>query len=158
LNDTYPIHYLPIGAVPLTLSTYDYNSQVAVDNELFWRLSIILEIFAIVPQLKLIKNQGVIDKSMTCYLTMLGSYRALYICNWLYRYQAEQYWEPIAFISGCAQTMVYLYFFTRIYPLLNANNQCESTKVAQDIFYISDVKINLTQKEKRDVPLIHNVT
>jgi hypothetical protein len=88
---------------------------------------------------------------------MLGSYRALYVCNWLYRYYTEQYWEPIAFISGCVQTLIYLYFFNRIYPLLSTNNQCESVKVAQDIVDTDDIKIDLTQKKKCDVPLIHNV-
>jgi ER lumen protein retaining receptor len=151
-NDTYPIHYLFVCAVLLAFCTYDFNDQLIVNDELLWRFSITLEIFAIVPQLRLIKNQCTIDKTMTCYLTMLGSYQALYICNWLYRYQREQYLEPITFTSGCFQTMIYLYFFIRIYPLLHTENQCEPIKVVQDIVHVDDIKIDLSQNEKHVVP------
>jgi hypothetical protein len=81
-----------------------------------------------------------------------GSYRALYVCNWLYRYQREQYLEPITFTSGCFQTMIYLYFFIRIYPLLHTENQCEPIKVVQDIVHVDDIKIDLSQNEKHVVP------
>lgn len=45
------------------------------------------------------------------YLVALGSYRALYILNWLVRgFGPEHYWDPIADIFGVVQTLLYLDF------------------------------------------------
>lgn len=45
------------------------------------------------------------------YLITLGSYRALYILNWLVRgLGSEHYWEPIADVFGVLQTLLYLDF------------------------------------------------
>ncbi|CAF1667780.1 unnamed protein product, partial [Didymodactylos carnosus] len=84
-----------------------------------WKFSILLESVAIVPQLYLLKKQGVIDLSMSYYLLTLGSYRTLYIFNWLYRYQTEGYWNSLSFLCGCLQTMIYLHFFIYNYPKLS---------------------------------------
>jgi ER lumen protein retaining receptor len=156
-NDTHPVYYPVILATLIVLCTYTFDGQLIDGQELVWRFSIVLEIFAIVPQLHLTNNRKTIDKTIACYLPMLGSYRALYICNWLYRYQTEQYWESISFISGCVQTMIYLHFFARIYPRLSANEQREPIKIAQDVVYADDIKTDLSGKGKHDVPLIHNV-
>jgi hypothetical protein len=45
------------------------------------------------------------------YLITLGSYRALYILNWLVRgFGPEHYWDPISDIFGVVQTLLYLDF------------------------------------------------
>jgi hypothetical protein len=45
------------------------------------------------------------------YLITLGSYRALYILNWIVRYFTENhYWDPIAEIFGVVQTLLYIDF------------------------------------------------
>jgi len=45
------------------------------------------------------------------YLFALGSYRGLYILNWVYRYYSESYIDPIAVVAGIVQTVLYADFF-----------------------------------------------
>uniref|UniRef100_T2MGQ4 ER lumen protein retaining receptor 2 n=1 Tax=Hydra vulgaris TaxID=6087 RepID=T2MGQ4_HYDVU len=45
------------------------------------------------------------------YLFALGSYRALYLLNWIYRYYFEGFFDLIAIVSGCVQTVLYCDFF-----------------------------------------------
>ncbi|CAF1258313.1 unnamed protein product [Rotaria sordida] len=112
---------------------------------------------AIIPQLSLIYKQQTITKTMTYYLVMLGSYRAFYILNWFYRYKMEQFWEPISFYCGCIQTIIYIYFFICIYPQLNNENQCQSIDVTKDLISSIDIKENIDQQSKQDIPMIHDV-
>jgi ER lumen protein retaining receptor len=44
------------------------------------------------------------------YLLALGSYRALYILNWIWRYLSEAVVDPIAVLCGIIQTALYLDF------------------------------------------------
>ncbi len=150
LHETFPIFGYFIGAHLLTWVTSYITEESNIDMEYVWRFSIYLEIFAIIPQLILIYKQGFIDKIMTCYLMMLGSYRAFYILNWIDRYQNEQFFEPIGFFSGCIQTIIYLHFFVHIYPRMNKSQPVEITKVV-------NVKENTNQKTENIIPLIHNV-
>jgi len=50
----------------------------------------------------------------------LGSYRALYILNWVWRYWAEGYIDYIAVVGGIVQTLLYTDFFYRYFKALNA--------------------------------------
>ncbi|KAF6768029.1 hypothetical protein AHF37_08335 [Paragonimus kellicotti] len=45
------------------------------------------------------------------YLFALGSYRALYILNWIDRYVTEDVYDLIAIVAGCVQTLLYIDFF-----------------------------------------------
>ncbi len=150
LHETFPIFGYLIGAHLLTWITSYFTGENNIDMEYFWRFSIFLEIFAIIPQLILIHKQGFIDKIMTYYIIMLGSYRAFYILNWIDRYQKEQFWEPIGFVSGCLQTIIYLHFFIHIYPRVNKYQPVEIEKVP-------DIKEDANQKTENVVPLIHSV-
>ncbi len=157
LQNSFPIFAYLIGAHFLTWSTCYLTDHKEIDKEFFWRFSIYLEMFAIIPQLCLIYKQGIISQTMTYYLLMLGSYRAFYILNWFYRYNTEHVLEPIAFLCGCVQTIIYLYFFVHIYPRLNNGNQKQSVEVTKDLINFIDIKENITKKKIYDVPLIHNV-
>lgn len=121
ISKTFPIFGYFIIACLLAIGTYWLDKYHSSNEglEFFWRCSIFLEIFAIIPQMNLIHKQGSIDKVMLYYIMMLGFYRAFYILNWFYRYQTEEIWEPIGFYSGCVQTLIYLVFFIHIYPRLN---------------------------------------
>ena len=44
------------------------------------------------------------------YLIALGSYRALYILNWIYRGASEHHFDPISVIFGIIQTALYVDF------------------------------------------------
>lgn len=153
-HETFPIFGYLIFAHILTWLTCYYTQHKQIDMEFFWGISVYLEIFAIIPQLILTYKQGTISKTMSYYLIMLGSYRAFYIINWIYRYNTDYTWYPIPFYSGCFQTIIYLYFFIRIYPRLNQSQTIESTK---DLIQIIDTQENqiLNQKTKDNMPLIH---
>ncbi|GIY22829.1 ER lumen protein-retaining receptor 1 [Caerostris darwini] len=49
--------------------------------------------------------------SLPITLFCLGSYRALYILNWIYRYHSEGFFDLIAIIAGIVQTVLYCDFF-----------------------------------------------
>lgn len=86
------------------------NSQFTV-MEVFWTFSIYLEAVAILPQLFMLQRRGEAESITAHYLFALGSYRALYIVNWLYRYYMESFYDPIVIVSGIVQTVLYADFF-----------------------------------------------
>ena len=45
------------------------------------------------------------------YIFILGIYRALYIFNWIYRYNHEGFYDIIAIFGGCIQTLIYINYF-----------------------------------------------
>ena len=80
--------------------------------QIIWAFSIWLESVAILPQLFMLQRTGEAETITTHYLFALGIYRAIYIPNWLYRYfSAEHYRDPIAWIAGILQTVLYSDFF-----------------------------------------------
>ncbi|XP_077526013.1 ER lumen protein-retaining receptor isoform X1 [Haemaphysalis longicornis] len=79
--------------------------------EVLWTLSIYLEAVAILPQLFLVSKTGEAETITSHYLFCLGSYRALYLLNWVYRYYTEQFYDLIAIVAGLVQTILYCDFF-----------------------------------------------
>jgi ER lumen protein retaining receptor len=152
-DDTLSAFSYLIFAHILNWGTCYFNNYKYIDKEFFWQFSIYLEMFAIIPQLNLIYKQGTINKIMTYYLVMLGSYRAFYVLNWIYRYNMEGFWDPICFYCGCVQTIIYLCFFIYVYPHLNKENKYQSIEVKKDLINVVDIK----EKTTYDVPLIHNI-
>jgi ER lumen protein retaining receptor len=59
----------------------------------------------------MLQRTGEAETITTHYLFALGLYRALYIPNWLYRYFAEGYVDPIPWVAGTIQTILYSDFF-----------------------------------------------
>ncbi len=75
--------------------------------EVFWTFSIYLEAVALVPQMWLLakcKDDDTHSWVTMEYLLPLGLYRGLYIFNWIYRFQYEGYYDPIAITAGFIQT------------------------------------------------------
>ena len=98
--------------------------------EVLWSFSIFLEAVAILPQLFMVSKVSYFSKkknlsltkalnfqtgeaeSITShYLFALGSYRGLYILNWIYRYYSEDVLDSIAVVAGIVQTILYCDFF-----------------------------------------------
>lgn len=79
--------------------------------EILWTFSIYLEAVAILPQLFLISKTGEAETITSHYLFAQGSYRALYILNWIYRYHYESHVDTIAIVAGVVQTILYCDFF-----------------------------------------------
>ena len=65
-----------------------YNCFLTTFSFLF-AVSIYLESVAILPQLFMVQKTGEAESITSHYLFALGSYRGLYILNWIYRYYAE---------------------------------------------------------------------
>jgi len=79
--------------------------------EILWTFSIYLETVAILPQLFMISKTGEAETITSHYLFAQGSYRALYIANWIYRYYYENHVDLIAICAGVVQTILYCDFF-----------------------------------------------
>lgn len=105
--DTFKVQYLlGISAILAVLFPHDYSL-----SEILWTFSIWLESTAILPQLFMLQRTGEADTITTHYLFALGLYRALYIPNWIYRYFAENRFQPIPVVAGIVQTLLYSDFF-----------------------------------------------
>ncbi|VDO96915.1 unnamed protein product [Soboliphyme baturini] len=106
-HDTFRIEFLLVpSAVMSLIITHEYTIM-----EVLWTFSIYLEAVAILPQLFLLSKTGEAETITSHYLFALGSYRALYILNWIYRYYVEEFFDPIAVVAGCVQTILYADFF-----------------------------------------------
>lgn len=106
-HDTFRLEFLIIPAALLALIINHEFSFI----EVMWTFSIYLESVAILPQLFMVSKTGEAETITSHYLFMLGSYRALYIVNWIYRYYTEGFYDIIATIAGIIQTILYCDFF-----------------------------------------------
>jgi len=79
--------------------------------EILWTFSIYLEAVSIIPQLFMFYNTKDVSMFPSLYVVTLGSYRALYILNWIWRYNEEGYYDLIVTGAGIIQTILYLDFF-----------------------------------------------
>jgi ER lumen protein retaining receptor len=106
-HDTFRIEFLlaPVAVLALVL-----NHEFSV-MEILWTFSIYLESVAILPQLFMVSKTGEAESITSHYLFALGSYRALYILNWVFRYYMENFYDVIAIVAGCVQTILYCDFF-----------------------------------------------
>ncbi|PNW88939.1 hypothetical protein CHLRE_01g051400v5 [Chlamydomonas reinhardtii] len=107
-QDTFRYQFLVLPCLVLAMVL---NSEFTV-MEVLWTFSIYLEAVAILPQLVLLQRTNNIDNLTGNYVFLLGSYRALYILNWIYRFMTEpNYRQYLVWISGIVQTIVYIDFF-----------------------------------------------
>jgi ER lumen protein retaining receptor len=106
-HDTFRLEFLILPAAGLALII---NHEFSV-IEVMWTFSIYLEAVAILPQLFMVSKTGEAESITSHYLFALGSYRALYIVNWVYRYYSEGFYDMIATLAGIVQTVLYCDFF-----------------------------------------------
>ncbi|KAI6652184.1 ER lumen protein-retaining receptor 2-like isoform X2 [Oopsacas minuta] len=106
-NDTFRLEFILIPVFGLALLV---NHEFTI-VEILWTFSIYLESLAILPQLFMISKTGEAESITSHYLFALGSYRALYILNWFYRYFIDGYSDYIAICAGIVQTLLYIDFF-----------------------------------------------
>jgi len=106
-HDTFRMEFL---AAPCIILALVINHEFSV-LEVLWTFSIYLEAVAILPQLFMLSKTGEAESITSHYLFALGLYRALYIVNWIYRFYVEEFFDPIAVVAGCVQTVLYADFF-----------------------------------------------
>jgi len=106
-HDTFRAEFLvvPVGGLAF-LVNHDFTPL-----EILWTFSIYLESVAILPQLFMISKTGEAETITTHYLFALGLYRGLYLINWVWRYYFEGFFDLIAIVAGCVQTILYCDFF-----------------------------------------------
>ncbi|XP_062567129.1 ER lumen protein-retaining receptor 2 isoform X1 [Saccostrea cucullata] len=106
-HDTFRVEFLivPVGGLAFLV-----NHEFA-PLEILWTFSIYLESVAILPQLFMVSKTGEAETITSHYLFALGSYRALYLLNWIYRYYFEGFFDLIAVVAGVVQTILYCDFF-----------------------------------------------
>ncbi|XP_055372914.1 ER lumen protein-retaining receptor [Condylostylus longicornis] len=106
-HDSFRVEFLilPCGILSLLI-----NHEFTV-MEILWTFSIYLESVAILPQLFMVSKTGEAESITSHYLFALGSYRALYLFNWVYRYIMETHYDLIAIFAGVVQTILYCDFF-----------------------------------------------
>ncbi|KAK9777485.1 putative ER lumen protein retaining receptor-domain-containing protein [Seiridium cardinale] len=76
-----------------------------------WDFSEILESVCVLPQLLLLRQTTVPTVLNSGYILTLGSYRALYIPNWIWRYLSKDDHPPtISVVFGIIQTAFYIDF------------------------------------------------
>jgi len=80
--------------------------------EVLWTFSIILESVCVLPQLLLLRQTTVPTVIDSYYLLTLGSYRAFYILNWIWRELDinDRTPDPVSIIFGVVQTAFYIDF------------------------------------------------
>lgn len=106
-HDSFRIEFLIIPTIILSL-VINHDFTVL---EVLWTFSIYLESVAILPQLFLVSKTGEAESITSHYLFALGSYRALYLINWIWRYFMENHYDLIAIFAGLVQTILYCDFF-----------------------------------------------
>ncbi|BFZ17437.1 hypothetical protein BsWGS_20476 [Bradybaena similaris] len=106
-HDTFRVEFL---LIPVGLLALFVNHEFAF-LEILWTFSIYLESLAILPQLFMMSKTGEAETITSHYLFALGMYRTLYLFNWLYRYYFEGFFDLIAVVAGCVQTILYCDFF-----------------------------------------------
>ena len=107
-QDTFRVAFL---VWPSFLLAAVVNQKLSV-MEILWTFSIYLESVAILPQLVLLQRTKNVDNLTSNYVFLLGSYRGLYLLNWIYRCLTEEgYRQWIVWISGLLQTAIYCDFF-----------------------------------------------
>jgi len=106
-HDTFRAEFLvvPVGGLAF-LVNHEFTPF-----EILWTFSIYLESVAILPQLFMISKTGEAETITTHYLFALGLYRGLYLINWVWRYYTEGFFDLIAIVAGCVQTILYCDFF-----------------------------------------------
>ncbi|OAP64161.1 hypothetical protein AYL99_00133 [Fonsecaea erecta] len=96
-------------AAPLVCLTFNGPRRTTF-AEVMWTFSIILESVCVLPQLLLLRQTTVPTVIDSFYLVTLGSYRAFYLLNWIYRAFTPSKPDAISVIFGIVQTAFYIDF------------------------------------------------
>lgn len=99
----------------LPVLTYFKQASVPAVMEYLWYYSITLEATAMIPQYVLLHRlKGDTDRLTLAYVLLQGSYRGLYIINWVIRRAMQPwYWMPYVWACGVVQFGLFcFYMFT----------------------------------------------
>jgi ER lumen protein retaining receptor len=102
-----------LPCVIIALITHLFGKHRFNMMELLWIFSIYLESIAILPQLIVLQRYREVENLTGNYIFFMGSYRALYIANWIYRAYHEPFYQHhfVVYFCGVLQTLLYADFF-----------------------------------------------
>mmetsp|Transcript_9000 Transcript_9000/g.18066 ORF Transcript_9000/g.18066 Transcript_9000/m.18066 type:complete len:276 (-) Transcript_9000:1565-2392(-) len=105
-------HWIVAALPAFLLGWLSAHSHYYYWMEVLWTFSIYLESVAVVPQLIVFQQYQDIDLSLRNYIFSLGAYRALYICNWIYRSYFDHFYRHdwIVYTCGVVQVAFYVDF------------------------------------------------
>ncbi len=92
----------------------------------------------------MISKTGEAESITSHYLFALGSYRALYILNWIYRYYFEGFFDLIAVVAGCVQTILYCDFFY----LYITKGKIKTAAILNYMSFLLEVEFHTNSKDK----------
>lgn len=98
----------------VALITHLFQTSFKLDVvDLLWTFSIYLESIAILPQLIVLQRYREVENLTGNYVFFMGSYRFLYILNWIYRSYHETHYHHhfVVYFCGVLQTLLYADFF-----------------------------------------------
>lgn len=106
------LYILPSTPPLLPLPHLCFNNSKLIQPKVLWIFSIILESVCVLPQLLLLRQTTVPTVLDSFYLLTLGSYRAFYILNWIWRELDTNNKKPdaVSIIFGVIQTAFYIDF------------------------------------------------
>eukprot|EP01029_Cantina_marsupialis_P029308 TRINITY_DN780084_c0_g1_i1.p1 TRINITY_DN780084_c0_g1~~TRINITY_DN780084_c0_g1_i1.p1 ORF type:complete len:233 (+),score=10.15 TRINITY_DN780084_c0_g1_i1:121-819(+) len=111
--------HLKFAVAPCIIVALIFNGAHLFEDGLFswfmevlWTFSLYLEAIAILPQLIILQRFREVENLTTNYIFCLGSYRGLYILNWIYKLMTLKHYSAwIVWITGIIQTALYADFF-----------------------------------------------
>jgi hypothetical protein len=113
-QDSFPIwKFAVLPCATLAIGRYYLFQENSSFLELAWSFSLFLESIAILPQLMVLRNYRLVENLTGKFVFFLGTYRFLYVLNWIWRAKAEKFirinW--VLMVCGCVQTILYADFF-----------------------------------------------
>ncbi|KAI9847727.1 MAG: hypothetical protein M1837_001975 [Sclerophora amabilis] len=86
------------------------KKQIFTPSAILWNFSEVLESVCVLPQLFLLRQTDVPTVIDSYYLLALGSYRAFYILNWIYRHFTHVFVPRVSVFFGIIQVAFYFDF------------------------------------------------
>ncbi len=127
IHDNFP-HYYTIIPISIVLTfifhiTFTYHPIYSY----VWSFSIILEAFAMIPQLYMIRRASEIEVFSTTFIVCLGLYRFFYVVNWSLRLWFDSYYlnssaTHLEIFFGVIQTVVVSDFIMKYFQALKKEN------------------------------------
>lgn len=154
-HDRARLDILVIPCVLLSLIVNSFNVlSIPSALEVFWATSILLEAIAMVPQFYFILVANKAEEYIMPYIVLMGCYRGLYVLNWIYRFNFEDYYEPISYQSSSFQAVIYALFFIYYFAYIKGET---GTNYKENLPKYIEQEAMLGKKASSDIPSVFTV-
>mmetsp|Transcript_51624 Transcript_51624/g.122861 ORF Transcript_51624/g.122861 Transcript_51624/m.122861 type:complete len:300 (-) Transcript_51624:125-1024(-) len=131
--------------VPLAITAHLTSSSSGLEEEL-WTFSEYLEPFALIPQYIMCHKAAVLRPETLAYVLAVGGYRALYVCNWLYKRSKlhSAYHDYTSWVGGLLECIFFADFVVRI--LRRGSGSTTSSYSSGAATFLGSVLVNFDDK------------